>query len=159
MNIKLNDGLFTADDIKKLEEKYNARYVCDTALRQGDEWADKAVAIFYQEEPHPHGSQYFGIFRQQGEFYICNAISAVGVPMAAVVADDGEVVFSRFHHDYRTSTDGSVFIDGGREYIRTNVFDDERIVYVMIDDGTLSVIDKDEAKAILDRMEQASEYD
>jgi hypothetical protein len=49
---------------------------------------------------------------------ITNAISAFEHPMLGVVADDGEVIVSGYRHDYRRSKDGTVFIDGGRDYTR-----------------------------------------
>ena len=38
-----------------------------------------------------------------------------------VVAANGDVIYSRYRHDYRHSPDGSVWIDGGRDYTRSGV--------------------------------------
>jgi hypothetical protein len=50
---------------------------------------------------------------------ICDAITATQEDIWGVVANDGEVIYSRYRHDYRTSKDGSVMIDGGRDYTKT----------------------------------------
>jgi hypothetical protein len=49
--------------------------------------------------------------------FIINGLTAIE-PFQAVVANNGEVVWSRYRHDYRKSQDGSVWIDGGRDYLR-----------------------------------------
>jgi hypothetical protein len=49
---------------------------------------------------------------------ITNAMSAFEHPILGAVADDGEIVVSGYRHDYRRSKDGTVFIDGGRDYTK-----------------------------------------
>ena len=41
--------------------------------------------------------------------------------ISAAVADDGEIIYSKYRHDYNVSKDKSVFIDGGRDYTRGGV--------------------------------------
>jgi hypothetical protein len=36
----------------------------------------------------------------------------------AAVESGGEIIFSRFRHDYRMTVDGQAMIDGGRDYTR-----------------------------------------
>lgn len=119
---KPTDGYhFSCDNIKKLEEHYSGTYVGAFCTRKpSGNWNDIPVDVFYQSNPdvskgHSH---YFGVFRQDGHVYVTNAISVTEQPMMGVVADDGEIVVSRYRHDYRVSGDGSVFIDGGRDYTR-----------------------------------------
>jgi len=112
---------FTENNIKTIEEKYGAKYVGYFCTRKSTgDWNDVPVDVFYQPNPdvskgHSH---YFGMLRQTGNVYITNAISITEHPMLGVIATDGEVVISRYRHDYRRSKDGSVFIDGGRDYTR-----------------------------------------
>jgi hypothetical protein len=40
------------------------------------------------------------------------------ITILGIESDSGEIIYSRFQHDYRESYDKSVFIDGGREYSR-----------------------------------------
>ncbi len=39
----------------------------------------------------------------------------------------GDTIYSRAIHDFRTCTCGETFIDGGYDYIRTNVFETKEI--------------------------------
>ena len=55
-----------------------------------------------------------------------------------IVADNGEVIFSRYRWDYRASEDKSVFIDGGRDY--TKCSNPSRLVEIKIEDGEMIVI-------------------
>jgi hypothetical protein len=48
---------------------------------------------------------------------ISDGISATET-FVGIVAENGDIIYSRFRHDYRTSEDKSVSIDGGREYTR-----------------------------------------
>jgi hypothetical protein len=68
--------------------------------------------------PEPHRSEYFGLYQHDGDLFITNALSAATGHWTGIVADDGEIIYSRFGHDFRSATDGSVMIDGGREYQR-----------------------------------------
>ena len=38
--------------------------------------------------------------------------------IAGIVANNGDVIYSRYRHDCRWSPDNSVMIDGGRDYTR-----------------------------------------
>jgi hypothetical protein len=55
---------------------------------------------------------------ERGDLMISNAESAFSEPIAGVLTEDGEVIVSRFRHDYVTK-DGQV-IDGGRDYTRSS---------------------------------------
>lgn len=107
-------------DIEAVEKKYGATYVGELCIKlKTGEWTNFAVSVFYQKTPaKPEYSNYFGLYTKGGNAYITDAISAVDTSFLGVVADDGEVIYSAYRHDYTTSKDGSVFIDGGREYIR-----------------------------------------
>jgi hypothetical protein len=108
-------------NIEAVEKKYNAKFVGQFCLRtregawQGDDCAD----VYYQEKPPVEGySNYFGLIIQGGTTYITSGASGVEGIIDAVEADDGTIIYSRYRHDYRTSDDGSVFIDGGRDYVK-----------------------------------------
>lgn len=119
---KMSDGYhFTSAEIEKIKGIYGGEYVgyfC--TKRPNGSWNEVPVDVFYKPNPdvskgHSH---YFGMFSRDGAVFITNAISVTEQPMLGIVADDGEVVVSRYRHDYRRSRDGSVFIDGGRDYTR-----------------------------------------
>ena len=118
----LNDCSFLNESqIKTIEEKYNAKYVFETCLKDTNgNWVNQSAAVFYSEEPHPMGSNYFA-FYQAGPnlgFMICDAKKHIDGLFTGVRADNGDVIYSRYRHDYRTSPDGSVWVDGGRDYFR-----------------------------------------
>lgn len=108
-------------NIENVEKKYNAKFVGQFCLRtkgggwQGDDCAD----VYYQEKPPVEGySNYLGLIIQNGTTMITSGASGVEGIISAVEADDGTIIYSRYRHDYRTSDDGSVFIDGGRDYVK-----------------------------------------
>jgi len=118
-----NDSELGAENVAKIEQKMNAMYVGELQVRLSPSptaaWANRAVSVFYQAPPLPKAakSNYFAIFNQNGKTLICDAFAAT-TPMNAVIADDDEVVYSRYGHDMRWSRDRSIAIDGGREYTR-----------------------------------------
>lgn len=117
-------------NIEKVEEKYNAKYIGDFALKlKNGGWSEEPAAVFYVEEPdiskgHSH---YFGLVFQHNPYqpndydmFITKGDSAFENGLTGVVADNGEVIVSCFTHDFKYSEDGSVFTDGGMQYLRTN---------------------------------------
>ena len=105
-----------------IEEKYKAKYMGYWAIkRDGGDWSDMPVDVFYQPNPdlsqgHSH---YFGIFTVAGQgVLITNAASAFSEPITGLLTDDGEVLVSRYRHDYVEK--GQYMIDGGRDYLRTS---------------------------------------
>ncbi len=86
------------------------------------------MSVFWREtSPNPAYSNYFGLFRRPvpsgdgpewGELVICGAGSVAEGFWNGARAANGEVVFSRWRHDRRTSADGSAVVDGGRDYFR-----------------------------------------
>lgn len=112
---------FKAGGIRKIEERYGAKYMgywCTKNLRGG--WNELPVDVFYQPNPdkalgHSH---YFGMFIQNDSVYITNAESCFSEPLTGAVCLNGEVIISRYVHDYIERN--GVMIDGGRDYTRTN---------------------------------------
>lgn len=122
---------FTAEKLEKIEEHYGAKFVCESCIKnRNGGWVNQSVSIFYQSDPSKvpeGGSQWFGLFFKAEHpdvedspmrLTICNAISAVEEDIVGVVADNGDVIYSRYRHDYRFSPDRSAWIDGGRDYTR-----------------------------------------
>lgn len=108
-------------NIDSVEQRYGGTYIGDFCLKlKNGNWSDNPAAIFYQPNPkiefgHTHLFAIVNLF--DGSYITCGD-SAFSEPIAGIIADDGEVIYSRFRHDYRTSADNSVFIDGGRDYCR-----------------------------------------
>lgn len=107
-------------NIDTIEEIRNAKFVCEVAvkLRNGG-WSDNPSAIFWQETPpDPTYSNYFGLFCSGDKIFITSGQSAVENDLTGIVAANGDIVYSAYRHDFRYSPDNSVWIDGGRDYIR-----------------------------------------
>lgn len=169
MNIIITSELFTPEGIANVEKKYDALFVCDTCLknREGG-WINRAVAVFWNKDLTKipkGGSAYFGLFHRyeppnfkKGLLMITNAISAAETEITGIVAENGDVIWSRYRWDYRTSPDGSVWIDGGRDYIRYGFHRAMKVVGADVDarsgklvklqivDGVLRVVPSDGAK-------------
>ena len=119
MKIVNQNPLFTQEQIEKIEQHYNAKFVCETSLKvKGGGWSNFPVAVFYTETAHPEGSNWFGLYSREGELRITDAKTALE-PFDGLLLEDGSVFFSRYRHDYQRLEDGT-FVDGGREYIRYN---------------------------------------
>ena len=116
MNIRNECTFLNPDGITKVENMYNAKYVFESCLKTKDGgWCNMPVAIFYTEEAHPKGSNYFGLYRNDfGDFMITDGISATE-PFDALQAGD-DVIYSRYRHDFREHN--GYMVDGGRDYFR-----------------------------------------
>jgi len=106
--------------IESVCKDYNAKYVIDTCLRTATgEWANFPAAIFYTEQAHPQGSNYFALFKSMhGEWMISNGYEAVQGVFHGILFEDGELVHSRFRHDYFVHREAMA--DGARDYFRTS---------------------------------------
>lgn len=141
--LKINNGrdecILAEKGIAYFEEKYPSVYVADLCLKDKyGNWANEPAAIFYQETPpQPGYSHYFAVVVRGTQTFITSGESAVSEPITGIEADNGEVIFSRYRHDFRESTDKSVFIDGGRDYTKHN--NPSRLVEINIVDGEMLV--------------------
>jgi hypothetical protein len=124
---------FNADVIADIEKEYRAEYVIDTSTPGG-----MPCSVFCTEEAHPvSNSRYFALYWGPNEAFITNGAFVENQTYQCVMADDGEIIHSRHRHDYRTSKDGSVWIDGGREYTRSGWYSGEKWITVQVRDGKI----------------------
>jgi hypothetical protein len=88
-----------------------------------------------------------GLFRANGDWYVKDGITASQLPIQCAVSNSKQVLFSKHRHDFRSSNDGSVTVDGGRDYTRMlgNIHCER--VYLVPYQGELKIIP--EAMAIL----------
>jgi hypothetical protein len=132
MKLTNKSQLFSEENIQRIEQLRDATYVCDT------EHKDIPVAVFYGKTAHPvSGSRYFALYRAD-TIMITDGSFIEDQEITGAVAEDGEVVFSRSRHDFVTSSDGSVFIDGGRAYTKTNT---GNLVTLLVRDGVLRILE------------------
>ncbi len=125
---------FGPKQIAIIEEKYGAKYMgywCTKSVN-GDWWNERPVDVFYQPNPDraKGHTNYFGMFTQDGMVWITNAESAFSEPITGVITEDGEVLVSRYRHDY-VSKDGYM-IDGGRDYLRCSL---SPLANIIVKDG------------------------
>ena len=124
VNLELSDLWKGYIDPKKVEKKYNVKFVCETPIKLKSGWYETSSLIFYSEEPHPRGSNYMALsvfptgMEGEGQLSITDGISATKGHITGIV-DGDEVIYSRYRHDYRVGKTG-VWIDGGRDYVRSS---------------------------------------
>jgi hypothetical protein len=136
---------FDYEQIKKIEP--NAHYVADLAIKgKVGGWTSVPVAVFYTPQPREgYSNHYFGVFedRKYNKLSFCDATSAAAHAWNGLERN-GEVIFSRWVHDFRTFKNGGPFVDGGPEYLRI-VYDHEELkqckkVKLHLVDGVFQVI-------------------
>lgn len=104
--------------IKDIELKYNAKYVIDSCLKSDSgNWLNFPAAFFYTEEKHPRGSNYFAMY-SLGGWMITNGIRVSEGVFHGILFEDGELVHSRYRHDWFEHR--KAMVDGGRNYFRTS---------------------------------------
>lgn len=123
-------------------ERYQAKYIGEFALRSADGgWTNLAAKLFYQDTPHPRGSNYMALYIQPmtQKLFITDGIkSAENVWTGVLNEETGEVLYSAFRHDYQTL--GKLMADGGPDYTRRNA--DNKEVYFTIKDGEIVLVDR-----------------
>jgi len=71
---------------------------------------------------------------------IADGISATEGHIVGVKAFNNEVIYSRYRHDYRMSSDKTVFIDGGRDYLRSGMYETDRFVNMKVIKDRLEIV-------------------
>lgn len=123
MFIHKHEPFFRKESIEKIEQHYKAKYIFDSPIRTKDgRWSNRQFAIFYCQEAHPEGSNYFAMgydestrLTKSKSLIITDGISATEDFLG--VEFNGQVYYSSTTHDFREYPNG-VFVDGGRDYIR-----------------------------------------
>lgn len=94
------------------KEQVPITYVCTTELH------GVLMDVFYRSTPHPEfGNRYFGISFRGDKSYIHDADTVEQLSFDCI-EDNGIYYYSQHRHDF-FSINGK-FIDGGRDYTRTN---------------------------------------
>lgn len=156
--VDLGNGLWydntpdtTGINVPNVEKHYGCRYVCEwNTISKAGKVNNSPVALFWQEVPHPEGSNWMGVFlNSDSNPYVMDGQSASRLPIRGYVSQEGQVLFSKYRHDFRQSNDGSVTVDGGREY--TRLLGDVRCasVWLLPQCGKLVIIDDSAAQLLL----------
>ena len=161
--IDLGDGIWydtrpyfhgvTAEGIRKIEQTRSCRYVCEYNLTDASGNAyDQPVMLFWNDIPHPQGSNWMALYSANGDYYVRDGITASRLPIIAYVSDDGQAVFSKHRYDFRSSRDGTISVDGGRDYTRLmgNIKCDR--IWLLPQAGKLNIIDESAAGLLLGKL-------
>jgi hypothetical protein len=112
-------------NVTDIEARRKCKFVGEFCVKdQRGNWTEEPLAIFWQEiPPVPGYSHYFAvrISHFDNQVYISSGASVEGLRMTGIVADNGEVIYSRYRHDFVYSTDRTVFVDGGRDYVKSSM--------------------------------------
>ena len=129
------------DGIAKIENMYKAAFVMESCIKGKHGWANFPAAIFYTEEAHPKGSNYFALYHDGSRFMITNGISATEPFDALQVGED--IIYSRYRHDFREY--GEAYVDGGRDYMKWGTTDvnlkETAVVKLQVIKDKLEVVD------------------
>ena len=142
------------EGIEKVEKSRNCRYVCEwNVMENGKVFTEKPMVIFWNDTPHPQGSNWMALFRHttSGDWYVRNGITASQLPIECMVSDSKQVLFSKSRHDFRQSNDRSVSVDGGRDYTRVLGKVRNERVWMVPYQGELKLIPDAMAQLMLDK--------
>jgi hypothetical protein len=101
---------------------YKAKYIGEFSVAGlGGGFANLPVSIFYQQEAHPRGSNWFGLyFNHLDKLMITDGKSAVDNIWVGVLNEKtNEILYSAYRHDYQVY--GDLMADGGAEYTKSSV--------------------------------------
>lgn len=129
------------ETINAIEQQYKCKFVAEwNLLDSQNNPHEHPVLLFWNDVPHPTGSNWMGMYRHQNEWYVCDGITASRFPINCMVSNDKQVLFSKSRHDFRSSNDSSVSVDGGRDYTRVlGAIHNER-VWLVPQNGELKII-------------------
>jgi hypothetical protein len=116
-------------DTEKILKRYSATRFCGEMQikdRNGN-WSDNPVAMFFVSNPDTNKGHknYLYLFLSNDQVYVgglsSEQMEALRYQTGVKCDQCDDVIYSRYRHDYVTCTCGEQFIDGGRDYTRTNI--------------------------------------
>jgi len=148
MKIDTKCSFIKPENIKVIEREYNAKYILETDLLGTDQysgvtfWGNKPAAIFYTENDHPRCSKYFSLYKRGDSLMITDGIPSIKDVVFKGLEAEGEVIYSRYRHDFREGKNGA-FVDGGRDYFKYggDNFSDYNIVEFKVVKDRLEIIE------------------
>lgn len=139
--------LFDRSQVQRLEKE--AIYVGDLAIKsRRGMWSEVPAAVFYTPKPRVgYTNHYFGVYKSPSlsadgipTWAICDA-SSVAEHIWSGIELKGEVIFSRWRHDFRNFSFGGPCVDGGPDYMRVvGVLMGINRVSLKLDSGIFRVI-------------------
>ena len=110
-------------NIEKVEEKYKAKFVGMLPPKDSNgNWLLDPVPVFYVANPNRDlgHTNYFYLVVRNGTVLIGDGLPLVDGSFVGAKAQNGEIIYSNSRWDMRYSEDRTVYIDGGRDYVKTN---------------------------------------
>lgn len=142
--IRTEPTLFTEEQTRQICTEYMAEHVMDT------EYEGIPCAVFYGRVRHPKsGSRYFAVNLTKDQdkwkdtLHVSDGAFIEEQKFDAIIADNGDVIYSRHKNDNRTSDDGSVFITGGRSRTKTSKVEKSRLSTLTVFKGRVEYWESD----------------
>jgi len=129
------DHTFEEEVVDQVENNYNCRFVSEWYINKKG-----MIMLFWNDVAHPQGSNWMGVYGHGDQLYVCDGIAATHFPINCMVSNSKQVLFSKSRHDFRSSHDGSVTVDGGREYLRVLGAVRNESVWLVPQNGELKII-------------------
>ena len=134
------------DQIERIESLRNAKFVGEFSLPVNKKDLEKGfvntpVAIFYQEVPHPEGSNYFGLYYDDtGKLWVTDAGCITMFDWPCLFVPGQNIMYSAYRHDYQAW--GEYSIDGGMEYTKISwPLGQEKVLgYMKVVNGAIAAI-------------------
>lgn len=145
------DHTLQEEILDHIEDKYNCHFVSEWYLNK-----KSMVLLFWNDVAHPQGSNWLGVYGAEDQVYLCDGIAASQLPIRCAVSNDKQVLFSKSRHDFRSSNDGSVTVDGGRDYTRMLGNIKCERVNLLPQNGMLTIIDDSAAQILLSGIKQTA---
>lgn len=108
---------YSDEFLERVKAEYQGRFICEAMYgassvdQRVHKWFGCPGLIFYADEPHPRGSNWFSVFTDISRTsFISNGIGATYSDFYAVEADNGDIVYPRFISTNAYSPDRSVYI-------------------------------------------------
>ena len=121
-------------DINIVNEKYGSTFVGYFPAKVVGGWG-QPTAVFYQPNPKTElgHSNYFGLFVTEHTPLVIHNADYITKGWVGAKAQNGELIWSEYSHDYKESSDKTVWVDGGFDYTRTG--NSTRLVNLNVKDG------------------------
>lgn len=117
-----NSVISAALDKRAKNIEPQSEFVAELSIKdKRGQWTQTPVSVYYVAEPsRGYENKYFGMYYGGGgRAFICDATSAAEATWGGIRnVETGEIVFSRYRHDFRSLPSGGPAVDGGADYMR-----------------------------------------
>jgi len=109
--------IFSAENLKIIEEHYKAKYVYQTHLMGKSCWTNIVGAVFWQDNPPNDYDNWFALYySDDSKLMVTSATDTAKHNVTALNVGEDEWIYS--HNLHHFCEKNGLAIDGGREYTR-----------------------------------------